>query len=123
VSVVIVGLSQVLEFFRGLAGRLQTADGTVVLVGSPLVYARPVETGMRKGRPWRRAGPARMLQRGLEEELPQIRQDVRQALNRGEDVRPVLLSAGYRVQRRTQSYTPVRTGTLRRSFHTVESRR
>jgi hypothetical protein len=92
-------------------------------VGSPLKYARPIETGLRRGRMWRRAGPARMLGRALEEELPNIRRDVTRALERGQSVRDVLLSAGYKIQRRAQTYTPVRTGTLRRSIHTLESRR
>lgn len=122
-SVVIIGLDGVLGYFRGLTTAVQSANQVVVLVGSPLKYARPIETGMRRGRMWRRAGPARMLGRALDEELPNIRRDVTRALERGQPVRDVLLSAGYKVQRRAQTYTPVRTGTLRRSFHTLESRR
>lgn len=122
-SVVIIGLDGVLGYFRGLTTAVQSANQVVVLVGSPLKYARPIETGMRRGRMWRRAGPARMLGRALDEELPRIEHDVRAALNEGKPVAPVLLAGGYRVQARTQRYTPVVKGTLRRSFHTLESRR
>lgn len=122
-SVTVFGLDRVQGFFRGLSATLADVNRTVVLVGSPLKYARPIETGMRRGRPWRRAGPARMMGRALDEELPNIRRDVTAALREGQPIRPVLLKAGYDVQRATQRYTPVRTGTLRRSFHTTEARR
>jgi hypothetical protein len=122
-SVVVIGLDRVTGYFSGLATSLKTAGRTIVLVGSPLKYTRPIETGMRNGRMWRRAGPARMLGRALDEELPRIRRDVTEAIRDGKPIRPVLLAAGYRVQRGAQGHTPVRTGSLRRSMHTIEARR
>lgn len=122
-NVVVIGLDKVLGYFRGLSTDLKDADRTIVLVGSPQKYARPIETGIRKGVRWRRAGPARMLGRALDDELPSIRQDVRAAVDKGNPIGPVLLKAGYRVQRKAQGYTPVITGTLRRSMHTVQRSR
>jgi hypothetical protein len=123
VSVHIVGLDKAVGYFQGLTTSARDADEVVVLVGSPLRYARVIETGIRRGRPWRRAGPARMLGRALNEELPSIRRDVTAAVRQGQPIRPVLLRSGFNIQRKAQQYTPVVTGTLRRSFHTREARR
>lgn len=126
ISVTINGIEKAVNFLNITADQLREAGRTVVMVGSSLPYARFIETGLRRGKYGtirRRAGPARMLERSLREDGPRLKQEVGIAIRDGRPVRPVLLAAGHRVQRRAQSYTPVVTGTLRQSLHTVEGHR
>lgn len=64
-----------------------------------------------------------MLGRAITDELPRLKSDVKAAVEAGKPIQPVLLAAGYRVQKKAQQYSPVVTGTLRRSFHVREARR
>lgn len=122
-GVQITGAKEAQSVFSDMRQVTQDANGLVVLVASNLPYARVIETGMRRGRMWRRAGPARMLGQALDEERENIQKEVAAAVMGGRGaIRQALLKKGFDVQRRAQQYTPVRTGSLRRSIHTVASR-
>lgn len=97
-------------------------SGKSVLVGSNLVYAYGIEFGRtRSGRLARRAGGAFMLSNALNEIRPSVNDILRSALagdvpNLGD----ALYKLGLRLQTIAMGQTPVRTGSLRRSMHTVK---
>lgn len=105
-------------YFARLKGGAEALRRMVILVGSPLRYARFVHEGTRRmrGRPF--------LANAVRAAEPAIRQRFASAIDKGpEAVFRAGLESGYDVQRRAQQETPVRTGSLRRSIHTVAARR
>ena len=108
-------LAQLREAFRSFGGK-------TVLVGSNLVYAYGIEFGKtRSGRLARRVGGAFMLRNALNEIRPQVDDVLRSALSGNvPDLGSALYKLGLRLQTIAQGQTPVRTGSLRRSMHTVK---
>lgn len=99
--------------------------GSVVRVGSNLVYAYGIEHGRHRGGSLARAaGGAFMLRNALQAVHPRIKSTIAAALLHGEQAaRQALLRLGYDVERGAKATVPVKTGSLRRSLHTVASDR
>ena len=102
------------ELMRGAVARWAAGEIGVI---SDLPYTGVIETGVRAGRPWRRAGPARMFQRGLAEVLPGVPGRMLRTIPKGataaeaekKGVREDLVEA-------IRKYTPRRGGQLQRSI-------
>lgn len=119
------GADKVAAYLRQVREGAASAGREQVLVGTPLIYGFGIETGRhRGGRLARRAGGAFYLRNAFRAVQPRIRQELAAALPNGaEAVLRVMTRLGYDVQREAQERVPVRTGTLRRSIHTVVGRR
>lgn len=119
------GVEQVRAALQRLGAGIQAASETRVLVGSPLKYAFGIETGWhRGGRLARRAGGAFYLLGGLQIVVATAGAILAQALAQGAAATvQAMTRLGYDVQGQAQQIVPVRTGTLRRSIHTVVARR
>jgi hypothetical protein len=108
----VVGLPDALDYFKTLAAGAAGIASLRLVAGSPLPYARGIETGTHRA-----AGPAWMLRGGLAETQAQIPPLIAAMLTHGtaagkdttDAIRRTLLG---NIQRRT----PVRTGRLRDSF-------
>lgn len=101
-----------------LADGIKRADATHIGLVNPAPYVMPIETGRtRSGRWVRRAGPARMIARGVEETASAIAAEVARALPDGAAaVEAAMVHGGERLKAATQSYTPVLSGNLRSKF-------
>jgi hypothetical protein len=111
-----VGYVQCVSALKALGEAGRAVSGPFANWGSRLPYASVIETGMRYGRPWRKAGPALMFQRGVAETLPQIPAIVGPAIEKG------AASVGQAKRKvrdlgiaNIRKYTPVRSGALRDS--------
>jgi hypothetical protein len=116
IRIITSGVVQALSAVKAVGEAGKQVNGPLVTLGSRLPYARPIETGMRGGRMWRRAGPALMLQRGLADAAAAAPSILGPAIVRG----PAAVGAAKRKLRdlaleRTRAYTPVRSGKLRDS--------
>jgi hypothetical protein len=116
VSIRVTGFVQALGAVRALGEAGKAVSGPFANWGSRLAYAGVIETGMRYGRPWRKAGPALMFQRGVSETLPQIPAIVLPAIPKG------AASVGQAKRKvrdlgiaNIRKYTPVVSGALRDS--------
>lgn len=97
---------------------------TRILVGSNLKYAYGIEKGRhRGGRLARAAGGAFMLQKGLDSIKESLPRDIAQAIDTGDSVYDAVYRNALRAENVAKSFTPVKTGSLRRSFHTVSEGR
>lgn len=121
-AVRIMGLNEAERYLRRLQGGAAASNATV-RVGTAVVYAHGIEFGRRRnGRLARRAGGAFMLTGALESIQPRIKPALARALPEGQQaVRDALLRLGYQVEAAAKPRTPVKTGNLRRSIHTVPS--
>lgn len=110
-----------LKILREGAARL---GRTRILVGSSLKYAYGIETGRhRGGRLARKAGGAYMLKKGLAAIHGTLPRDIASAVETGGSVYDAVFKNALRAQNVAMANTPVRTGSLRRSFHTVSEGR
>jgi hypothetical protein len=114
--IVVTGMVQCLSAVRAIGEAGKAVNGPIASWGSRSPYAGVIETGMRGGRMWRRAGPARMFQKGVAETLPQVGPIMLPAILKG------AASVGQAKRRvrdlgiaNIQKYTPVRSGALRAS--------
>ena len=93
-----------------------TFGGSRLIIASNLPYAGPVETGRRKRRSWRKAGPAHMFRRGANEGMRGFDAELATALPGGpQAVTRAFLSRGRHVVDVVRHHTPVRSGRLRTS--------
>jgi hypothetical protein len=119
------GVEQVRAALQRLTQGTQAMRDTRVLVGSPLKYAFGIETGRHRGGGLaRRAGGAFYLRGAVQSVMATAGASLAPALLEGAQATVrALTRLGYDVQREAQMEVPVRTGTLRRSIHTVVGRR
>lgn len=110
------GYVQCVSALRALGEAGKAITGPFLNFGSRSPYAGVIETGMRKGRMWRKAGPALMFQKGVSETLPQVPIIVGPSLAKG------AASVGQAKRKirdlgiaNIRKYTPVRSGALRDS--------
>jgi hypothetical protein len=118
----VTGLERVIDLEELLLKSARYVKGMRARIVNDKPYTHWIEEGYYlNGRPGRRkAGPARMMRKGLQRVRELIRPSVARNLEKG----PVavqhgvsgVLAEGTRV---TKSNTPVRTGNLRNAFHTV----
>ena len=116
VTVRVTGLVQQLSAVRAIGEAGKAVQGPLATFGSRLSYAPVIETGMRGGRMWRRAGPARMFERGVAEAAAQAPAILGPAIPKG----PAAVGQAKRKLRdigleRIRALTPVRSGRLRSS--------
>lgn len=121
ISIRLSGFVRVLTAVQAIGAGGKAVEGQLAAFGSPLAYARPIETnefltGPRRGHIARRAGPARMFEKG--------RNDARRL---AVQILPAAIIAGPRAVgqakrkirnygiERIRLYTPVRSGKLRTS--------
>jgi hypothetical protein len=126
VSIRTVGFVQAIGAMRALGAAGEAVNGPLATFGSRLPYARPIEkneflSGPRKGQIARRAGPARMFERGAADAQQLARQILPGAIVRG----PAAVGAAKRRIRdygleRIRKDTPVRSGKLRDSVSNLE---
>jgi hypothetical protein len=121
VTIKSVGYVQCVSALKALGEAGRAVSGPFLNFGSRLPYARPIETneflsGPRKGKPARRAGPARMFAQGIAELMPEIPQVIGTALAKGAasvgQAKRKLRDDGIK---KIQAHTPVRSGDLRGS--------
>lgn len=115
VQIKVTGYVESLTAVRAIGEAGKQVNGPLVTLGSRLPYASFIETG-RSSRQVRRAGPARMFERGMAEAAAQAPAILGPAVLRG----PAAVGAAKRKLRdiaveRTRALTPVRTGRLRDS--------
>lgn len=124
VEVTILGAREARTYLRRLQGGVRAAGGVLVRVGSDLPYAWGITFGRhRGGRLARRAGGTMALPGALASVQPAIGPAVAAALPDGRDeVLRVLLGFGEKVKRLAKEREAVRSGSLRRSYHTVVGR-
>lgn len=110
------GFVQAVGAVRALGEAGRAISGPFANWGSRSPYAGVIETGQRYGRPWRKAGPALMFQKGVAETLPQVPSIVLPSIEKG------AASVGQAKRKvrdlgiaNIRKYTPVRTGALRDS--------
>lgn len=117
----VLGVDEAEAYLKSLNSGVKGADKTIVRVGTAVVYAWGIEFGQsRSGRPRRAAGGARMLTGALQAVRADIEPTIAAALPKGEDATvKAMMGLGYRVEAIAKAATPVRTGNLRRSLHTV----
>lgn len=120
-SVQILGIKEAQAYLRKLQGGARAVGTASVRVGSNLRYAWGNEFGRHKGgRLARRAGGSFALTGGFRSVQPRIRPAIVAALPQGpEAVMKALMRLAYDVVAATQPRTPVKSGTLRRSWHVV----
>jgi hypothetical protein len=120
VSIRMDGMAQALTAVKLLGDGAKEASGPIAAWSSPLVYAPIIETGMRGGRMWRRAGPARMFERGLAETAAAVPGILGPAIIKGPSAvggaRRSIQTLG---ETNIRKFTPVRTGALRSSVTAV----
>jgi hypothetical protein len=110
------GFVQALSAVKAIGDAGKAVNGPLATFGSRLPYARFIETG-RSSRPQvRRAGPARMFEKGVQQAAAQAPAILGPAIMKG----PAAVGAAKRKIRdigleRIRALTPVRSGKLRAS--------
>lgn len=124
-TITILGVEEADAYLTRLHAGCQTVGRTSVQVGTSVVYAHGIEFGRRRsGRLARAAGGALMLTGALEAVMPSIGPTLADALPNGDAAADkALLGLGYKVEAIAKARTPVRSGHLRRSIHTVQGPR
>jgi hypothetical protein len=114
INVTSVGYAQAVDAARLVGEAAKALTGSIAVFGSLKPYARPVETGERRGRPWRRAGPALMFQRGIAATEPMVAPLIMEAIPKGAgsvgQAKRKIRDAGIA---NIQANTPVVSGALR----------
>jgi hypothetical protein len=115
VSITVTGMNQMISAVRTLGEAGKAVNGPIATFGSRLPYASYIETG-RSSRAVRRAGPALMFARGIQQTLPQVPAIMLPAIPKGN----AAIGQAKRKVRDTgianiQALTPVLTGALRAS--------
>lgn len=124
-KVEILGLKEADALIAKLEGSAHAVGTTTVRIGTNVVYAWGIEFGrQRGGRLGRAAGGAMMLTNALARVAPTITPTLVPAMEQGEDAtNKAMLGLGLKVEAFAKAATPVRTGNLRRSIHTVQGPR
>lgn len=120
----LLGIREALAYFDDAKRGAAALGRARVLVGSPLYYARVVETGEDTKRKLRRKkGGVFYLRDAFNAVAPQIGPAIAAAIERGEGaVLRAMLRLGYQIEAGAKQRVPVRTGRLRRSLHTIAGR-
>lgn len=119
-------MAEAQKYLNTLRDAARSLDGIRILVGSNLKYAFGIEHGYRFSNPsrkTRKAGGVFMLTRAVASVQAGLITDLRKALDNGGSVFDVVYKWALQAEKRTKDETPVVTGTLRRSFHTVVERK
>lgn len=120
----VIGLDKAVAYFKKLAEEANRVGKIRILVGSNLKYAYGIEYGRHKGgRLARRAGGAFMLKQGFDSVQDTLRADIARAIETNGSVYDAMFKNALRAEAVAKANTPVKTGSLRRSFHTVSEGR
>jgi hypothetical protein len=114
-----VGLFAQIDALKVLGAAAASVNGPVASIGStgPPGKAGAIETGIRYGRPWRRAGPAHMFKNGIAETMADVPTLLLPAI--AKSVQAVSQAKGAIRKRaidNVRKRTPVRSGALRTSI-------
>lgn len=116
VTIKVTGHVEQLNAVKALGEAGKAVTGPIATWGSTLPYANVIETGRRYGRPWRKAGPALMFQRGIAQTLPAVPGIMLPAIPKGAgsvgQAKRKVRDLGIK---NIQALTPVRSGRLRAS--------
>ena len=118
----VTGLDKVIDLLQLLERSADVVGRTRARIVTDVPYAHWVEEGFyRSGRPGRRkAGPAGMMRAGLERVQELIKPAVAGSLEKGpQAVQRSIAGVLGEGTKATKAKTPVRSGNLRASFHTV----
>lgn len=114
------GMAGVLTSARGIVAAGKAVTGPIISLTNTQPYARPIETGIRSGRPWRKAGGAFMYKRGIDATRPMIGPALTQAIPQGAaGVQRAKAYLNNKAAVNVQQYTPVRSGALRAGVQPV----
>lgn len=120
----VIGFEKAVAYLKQLIEESQKAGRIRILVGSNLKYAYGIEYGQhRGGRLARRAGGAMMLHRGFDSVQETLKADIADAIEKNGSVYDAMFKNALRAEAVAKANTPVKTGSLRRSFHTVSEGR
>lgn len=120
----VTGIEQAQAYLKVMEEGARRLGGTRILVGSDLKYAYGIEHGRHRGGSLARAaGGAMMLHQGLESVRDSLPRDIVKAIETGGSVYDAVFKNALRAENVTKQQTPVKTGSLRRSFHTVSEGR
>lgn len=114
-----VGLFEQLNALKILGEAAAGVNGPIASIGTtgPPGKAGAIETGIRYGKPWRRAGPAHMFKKGIAETMPEVPQLMLPAIAKS---LPAVSQAKGAIRKKAidnvRKYTPVRSGALRTSI-------
>jgi hypothetical protein len=116
ITLTFTGFVEALSAIRAVGEAGKAVNGPLATFLSASPYAKVIETGMRGGRMWRRAGPALMFQRGVQEAAAAAPAILGPAILKG----PAAVGQAKRKIRdigieRIRALTPVRSGKLRAS--------
>jgi len=116
VKITMTGFVQALTAVQAIGAAGKAVHGPLATFGSTAVYAGVIETGVRGGRMWRRAGPALMFKKGVSEAAAAAPAILGPAILKGA---AAVGQAKARIRtlgvERIRAYTPVRSGKLRAS--------
>lgn len=120
IDIKVKGVKEAQTRLRVMREGAQRLGGIRILVGSNLKYAYGIEKGRHRGGGLARsAGGAHMLQKGLDSIRETLPNDIARAIETGDSVYDAVFRNALRAENVAKANTPVITGTLRRSFHTV----
>jgi hypothetical protein len=119
-SVTIQGVGAAQAWLQQVSDGARQFHGRMSGLGSNLPYAWNIETGLRYGRPWRKAGPARYMAAGLATIRQDMPDEIVGALPQGAGATNLAFGRVLRRgQQRAQGVVPVRSGALRNSIRVV----
>lgn len=117
VTIKVTGMVQCLTAVRLIGEGGRAVNGPLATFGSRLPYAMVINTGMRYGRPWRKAGPALFFEKGIADTVPMVGPLLTVSIPLGNasvgQAKRKIRDAGIAA---IQRYTPVRSGALRASI-------
>lgn len=121
IRVLLGGVREALTAVQAVGEAGKAVNGSLATFVSTKPYARVIETGIRGGRMWRRAGPANMFAKGVAEAAAAAPGILGPAIPKGN------ASIGQAKRKirdfgltRIRAYTPVRSGRLRNSVSVSE---
>lgn len=115
------GIEEASAYLKKLRGNLERLGKARIMIGSNLKYAYGIEFGRHRvsGRTARKMGGAFMLTNARKEVQADLIQEVKAAIVQGGDIDQALYRAALKAENIAKSNTPVKTGSLRRSLHTI----
>lgn len=116
----IKGIEEARQFLEKMDRNLQDISRVKAFIGSNLRYAYGIEYGVtRGGKLARRAGGAFMITNAIKDVRDDLKRNMIAAITGDGDIEAAVYRAALTAENIAKGKTPVRTGSLRRSIHTV----
>jgi hypothetical protein len=114
------GIQEAITELKRLRDGIERIGKARVRVGSNLKYAYGIEFGKHKGGSIARAaGGVFMLTNAIKAIQEPLKRELIQALRNGQNPIDILIKYAFKAQNLAMANTPVKTGSLRRSLHTI----